>query len=179
MKKYTSIAVSGPIAAGTTTTAKALAEKLNLRYESAGDFFRNYVLERNIPLHDKAQIPDELDREVDEKLTEMAKNGGVVIDGHYIGYFTPDMPHVLKVLLTCDYQTRIQRAIERSHTHTETEEEIKLREEGLDKKFRKLYADENFLDPKFFDLVIDTTKTDKDEVVEEITKKFLSSNLPN
>ncbi|MBI2327540.1 cytidylate kinase family protein [Candidatus Curtissbacteria bacterium] len=171
--KYRSITLSGPVASGTTTAAKALAEKLNLKYHSAGDVFRQYMLDHNIPLHDKSQIPDKLDREIDEKLTKLANIGGVIIDAHYIGYFTRDMPHVLKVLLTCDYQIRIKRALSRVHTHKETEEDIKKREEGLDKKFRKLYADESFLDPKFFDLVIDNTNVLPEEVVERISNRFL------
>lgn len=170
--KYTSITVSGSIASGTSTAAKALADKLNLKYVSAGDFFRQYVTDHNIPLHDKSQIPDNLDEEVDAELTELAVGGEYVIDAYYIGYFTKDSPQVLKVMLTCDYKTRIDRALARTHTHIETEEEIKLRESGIDAKFRKLYAAENFLDPKFFDLVIDTTNTTPEEVVSRISQKF-------
>ena len=173
---YKSITLSGPVASGTTTTAKALAEKLGLDYHSAGDFFRKYSLDHHIPLYAKEKIPDDLDREIDKKLAKLAENGGVVIDAHYIGYFTKDIPHVLKVLLTCDYQTRIKRAIKRVSTHAETEGDIKKREEGLDKKFRKLYADEYFLDPKFFDLVIDDTDIPPEEVVEQVSDKFLSSS---
>ncbi len=169
---YTSIVISGPIASGTSTTAKALSEKLNLDFVSAGDFFRKYALENNIPLYDKEKIPDDLDQKIDGELTTRAQLGGVVIDSHYIGYFTRQMPQVLKVLLTCDYKTRIKRALARVHTHIETEEDIKKREEGLDKKFRKLYAQENYIDPKFFDLVIDTTNTPTEKVVEEILSEF-------
>ena len=169
---YKSITLSGPIASGTTTAAKTLAERLNLEYHSAGDVFRQYALDHNIPLHDKEKIPDELDRQIDQKLTKLADQGGVVIDAHYIGYFTRDMPHVLKVLLQCDYKTRINRALSRVHTHKETEEDIKKREEGLDRKFRKLYAKEYFLDPKFFDLVIDNTNIASEEVVEQIVNKY-------
>lgn len=172
---FTSITISGPIASGTSTTAKTLADKLNLKYVSAGDFFRQYAIDHNFPLHDKEKIPDELDKQIDEEMAQKAKDGGVIIDAHYIGYFTKDTPEILKVLLTCDYKTRIDRALNRTHTHPETEEEIKLREEGLDKKFRKLYADENFLDPKFFDLVIDTTDVALEEVIKKITKKFSGS----
>lgn len=174
--KFTSIAISGTIASGTSTTAKALAQKLNLEYHSAGDFFRQYAIDNNIPLHDKAQIPDNLDQKIDNELAELANNGEVVVDAHYIGYFTRDMPHVLRVLLTCDYKTRIDRSRSRTHTHTETEEEIKLREEGLDKKFRKLYANESFLDPKFFDLIIDTSNTNQNDVVKEIIEEFSSTS---
>lgn len=170
--KYKSIAISGQIAAGTSTAAKSAAENLNLKYESAGDFFRKYVLENNIPLYDKEQIPDKLDREIDEKLTSLAKNGGHSIDAHYIGYFTKDDSAVLRILLTCDDEVRFKRAQERTHTHIESVEDIKKREDGLDKKFRKLYADEDHLNPKFFDLTIDTTDKSEEEVGEEIAKKF-------
>lgn len=173
--KFTSIAISGQIASGTSTAGKTLAENLKLRYESAGDFFRRYALENNIPLHDKAQIPDDLDKEVDEAMTKLAQKGGVVIDAHYIGYFTKEMPNVLRVLLTCDDKTRVKRALSRTHTHNETEEEIVLREQGLDNKFRKLYANEDFLNPKFFNLVIDTTSTTPKEVVGKILEKFNSN----
>ncbi len=169
---YSSITLSGAIASGTSTAAKALADKLNLKYISAGDFFRQYATDNNIPLYDKTRIPDNLDQEIDEELTELANNGGYVVDAHYIGYFTKNSSQVLKVLLTCDYEIRINRALARTHTHQETEAEIKLREEGLDAKFRKLYADENFLDPKFFNLVIDTTNTTPETVVDQIEAKF-------
>lgn len=120
-------------------------------------------------------MPDELDKKVDHDLTTLAEKGGVVIDADYIGYFTRELPHVLKVLLTCDYKTRIARALARTHTHSETEEEIKLREVGLDKKFRRLYANVYFLDPKFFDLVIDTTNNSQEVVAKKIEQKFLEN----
>lgn len=176
MMKYTSIAISGPIASGTSTAAKNVSKKLNLEHHSAGDFFRQYALEHNIPLHDKEQIPDDLDKKVDLGLATLAKNGGAAIDGDYIGYFTRDLPNVLKVLITCEYGQRMKRALARQSTHSETEEEIKLREDGLDKKFRRLYADDYFQNPKFFDLVINNTNLTPEEVAEKIIEKF---RIPN
>lgn len=170
---YRSIVISGPVASGTTTAAKALADKLGLEFHSAGDFFRDYMLKHNIPLPEKVQIPDEVDRKVDQELTDLAASEkGVIIDSLYHGYFTRNMPHVLKVKLTADLETRIKRAIDRVHTHKETAEDVKRRDETHDIKFRKLYANENFLDPKFFDLVIDTTNTTTEEVIEKIMEKF-------
>jgi len=169
--KYKSIVISGPIASGTTTAAKTLSEKLDLPYSSAGDFFRQYALDHNIPLYAKEDIPDEIDKKIDKELTTLAKKG-TIIDSHYAGYFNRNNKKVLKVLLTADEDVRIKRALSRTHTHKETPEEIKKREQAHDKKFRKLYADENHLDPKFFDLVIDTTPTQPEKVVEKIIKKF-------
>src|SRR3990167_2243284 len=177
--RFTSIAISGPVASGTTTAAKSVAKKLGLEYKSAGDFFRKYMLKHNIPLHAHYQIPNEIDQKVDRELTTLADGSGVVIEGRYIGYFTRNMAHVLKVLLTADEEIRINRATQRIHTHTETAQDIKKREDENDAKFRKLYADEDFLDPKFFDLVIDTTNLKPEEVLQTIQNKFLSSNYSN
>ena len=176
--KYRSIAISGQIAAGSTTAAKTLSEKLGLGYHSAGDFFRKYMLDHNIPLYAKNQIPDELDRKIDEELTKLADDGGVVIEADYIDYFTRNMPHVLRVLLTCNEEERIRRAVSRIHTHKETPQEVKKRQEEIYKKFHKIYSQEDYLDPKFFNLMIDTTNTPPEEVVEIIRKKFLEKLSP-
>ena len=173
--KYTSIAISGPVASGTSTAAKALADKFNLPYKSTGDFFRQYMLDHNIPLPNKEEIPDELDRQIDEEITKMIEaSPGAVVDSLYAGYFAREMPHVLRVLLTADENVRIKRAVTRQHTHAETADDVKKRDRAHDLKFRKLYADENFLDPKFFDLVIDTTNTTPEEAANQISKKFTS-----
>ena len=171
---YRSIVLSGPVAAGTTTAAKTLAAKLNLEYHSAGDFFRKYMQDHNIPLPNKEEIPDDVERDLDKNLADLLESKKpIVVDGLYQAYFAKDMPHVLKVLLTADEDIRIKRAIERVHTHVETAEDVKKRDRAHDLKFRKLYADENFLDPKFFDLVIDTTNTSQEETAEKIVNRFV------
>lgn len=172
---YRSIVISGQIASGTTTAAKTISQKYNLEFHYAGDFFRNYMKAHGIPLHDKSKIPDDLDQKIDRELTNLAASEkGVIIDGHYIGYFTRNMSHVLRVLLTCDEEERVKRASNRDQ-QKETAEDIKKRLAGLDAKFRKLYANENYLDPKFFDITIDTTETTPDEVVNFISQKFEES----
>ncbi|OGE07363.1 hypothetical protein A2W70_03155 [Candidatus Curtissbacteria bacterium RIFCSPLOWO2_02_41_11] len=170
---YRSIAISGPIAAGSTSTAKLLSEKLKIPYKVAGNFFRDYMQKHNIPLPEKEKVPDEVERKVDSELSDLiASKKPIIIDGLYIAYFARNMPHVLKVLLTCDQKVRINRALTRTHTHVETAKDVRRRDRAHDAKFRKLYADEDFLDPKFFDLVIDTTDTKPEEVVEKILDKF-------
>ena len=170
---YRSIAISGPIAAGSTSTAKLLSEKLKIPYKVAGNFFRDYMQKHNIPLPEKEKVPDEVERKVDSELSDLiASKKPIIIDGLYIAYFASNMPHVLKVLLTCDEKVRINRALTRTHTHKETAQDVKRRDQAHDAKFRKLYANENFLDPKFFDLIIDTTNTTKEEVIAKILDKY-------
>ena len=169
---YKSITISGPIASGTTTAAKTLAQKLNLEYHSAGEFFRKYMKGHNIPLPNKEEIPDDVEQGHDQKLTELlASEKPVVVDGLYSGYFARNMDHVLKVLITANEETRIKRAQDRSEG--ETAEDVRRRDAAHNAKFRKLYSDENFLDPKFFDLAIDNTNLEAEETIEKITERFV------
>lgn len=174
---YKSIVVCGKIASGTTTTAKNLAKKLNLKFESTGSFFRKYAISKNIPLYDKTQVPDEVDRKIDEKMTNLAKNGGYAIDAHYLGYFCRNSRQVLKVLLVCNQKERFKRGLARKHTHVESIEEMRKREQGLVDKFHKLYSNEDYEKPRFFDIVVDTKKLNKKEAAEKIIKKFNSQPL--
>src|SRR3990170_7450123 len=126
--KYKSIVISGPVASGSTTAAKLLSQKLDIPYKSAGDFFREYMIKHNIPLPQKEKIPDDIEKKVDDELTQLAENKSIIIDGLYTGYFARNMDHVLKILLTCDEGVRIKRAIGRTHTHKETVEDVKKRD---------------------------------------------------
>lgn len=172
--KYKSIAISGPVASGTTTAAKDISKKLVIDYKSAGDFFRQYMIDHKIDLHKKENLPDEVDRKFDEEITRILMDGKpIVFEGLYVGYFARDMSDVLKVLLTADEDVRIKRALSRTHTHKETPDTIRARDKSHDAKFRKLYADENFLDPKFFDLVIDTTNLEPEAVSKKILNRFV------
>src|SRR3989344_5175564 len=167
---YCSITLSGPVAAGTTTAAKILAQKLNLKYHSAGEFFRKYSKDHNIPLPNKEEIPDNVERSLDEELKALlTSKKPVVVDGLYAGYFARNMQHVLKVKLTADENIRIKRALERNQQ--ETAENVNRRDKAHDTKFRRLYADDDFLNPKFFNLVIDNTKITTQEIVAKIISK--------
>src|SRR3990167_10431106 len=110
---YKSIVISGPVASGSTTAAKLLSQELEIPYKSAGDFFREYMLSRNIPLPQKEKIPDDVEKKVDEELTQLASSKSIIIDGLYTGYFARSNPQVLKVLLTCDEDERIKLALSR------------------------------------------------------------------
>ncbi|MDP2671512.1 MAG: AAA family ATPase [bacterium] len=170
---YKNIVVAGDVGAGTTTLAKALAKELGWEFESAGSFFRDYAIKNSIPLWDKESVPDEVDKKVDAEMTERLKTGEhLVLDTHYAGWFTRDEPSVFKILLLCDRQIATERMLKRKHTHEETPETIEKRRQGLYAKFKKLYSDEPYEDPKFYDLVIDTGKNSPAETLAITLKNF-------
>jgi cytidylate kinase len=155
--QYRNIVVAGDVGTGTTTLAKSLSSKLNWKYLSTGELYRSYVQEHNIPLWDHLSVPDEVDKQIDSEFIYKVKNEkNIVFDTHYGGYFSKDLDSVLRVLLICDPSLAEKRIIHRRHTHNENIHEIRKRRKENLKKFHKLYSAENPLDPKFFDLIIDT-----------------------
>ncbi len=171
--RYRNIVVAGDVGSGTTTLAKSLAKKLNFKYFSAGDFFRQYSLEHDIPLWNKELVPDEIDREVDMKFAQkMKQENDFVFDSHYGGWFAKDLTDVFKVLLTCDPKIAEERIIARDHTHKETAEEVRKRRSGIVAKFKKLYSTENHENPKFFNLVIDTSNISAESTLESVLENL-------
>lgn len=171
--QFRNIVVAGDVGTGTTTLAKSLADKLGWNYVAAGDFFRSYALEHGIELWNKAAVPDEIDRKIDEKLTEKLKTEqGWVVDSHYAGWFARSQDDTFKILLTCERNIATKRMQAREHTHKETDEEIEKRRAGIYAKFKKLYSDENYEDPKFYNLVLDTTNSTPENTFTDVLKKL-------
>ena len=163
---YSNIVVCGDVGTGTTTLAQGLAEKLGWKYLSAGDFFRAYHKKHNIPLWNKAAIPDEIEKTIDyEFLEKMKDETHIVFDTHYGGWFGRDVADLFRILLICDKDVATGRILEREHTHKETPAEIEKRRAQIRAKFKKLYSREDYEDPKLFNLVIDTTTTDANETL--------------
>lgn len=173
ISKYKNIVVCGDIGTGTTSLSKELAKKLDWKHISAGNFFRNYAINHNIPLWDKSKVPDDIERKVDNDFLEkMKKEKNFIFDSHYGGWFARNLENVLRILLICDKDVAAQRIISRESEHRETAEGIEKRRQGLRAKFKKLYSDADYENPKYFHLVIDTSNTDANSALEISLKKF-------
>jgi cytidylate kinase len=171
--KYRNIVICGDVGTGTTTLGKALAQKLGWQFLSLGEFFRKYHKDHRIPLWDKETLPDSFDKEIDNMFLEKVKSeDGFVYDTHYGGWFTKDMPDIFRILLVCDKETANKRIIDRDG---ELPSDLEKRRKGLRDKFKKLYSEENYEDTKWFDLVIDTTKTSIEETLNHTLSRFKQS----
>ena len=165
--KYRNIIISGDVGTGTSTLAKGLATELRWKLVSVGDFFRKWHKKNNIPLWNKLSIPVKIELEADKKyrgIIEREKN--VVLDGHYLGWFAKDLDDIFRILLTADKKVTTKRVLDREHTHKEKPEEITERRRQLREKFKKLYTNDDYEDPKIYDLVIDTTETGEKETLQ-------------
>ncbi|MBI2022396.1 cytidylate kinase family protein [Candidatus Daviesbacteria bacterium] len=165
--KFRSIAISGDIGTGKTTLAKKLAEKLGWNHVNAGDYFRKWHEENNVPLNETEKIPEEKDKELDyEFQNQMRTEENTVFESRLAGWLAKDMADVLKVLCVADFKTAAKRASERDQVSLEEgTENARIRSRALKEKFKKLYKVDDYLDPKYFDLVVDTVKNDPEQAL--------------
>ncbi len=174
-KSLRNIVVSGDVAVGSSTLAKNLAKALGWKYLSAGDVSRQYHLDQNIPLWNKAAVPEKFEKELDQHIFETLKeSSGYVVDSHYASWFARDLEDIFRILLTCDLKEVQKRVAGRKSTHYEKPQEVLIRMQQLKDKFKKLYSDDNYEDPKFFNLVLDTTNSTPEETLEKALETLKS-----
>lgn len=168
------ITISGKAGSGKSTIAKQLAKELNLKHYSIGDLMRQMAKGRNISLLELGRLAekdDSIDKELDDKQIELKNEDNFIIDGRLTAFFIPNAN--IKVFLDCNDEVRAERILkderkdEASRDINEVIEKIKEREESERKRYEKYY-DIDFYDEKLYDLVIDTTNIDVEEVVGKI-----------
>lgn len=164
------ITISGVPGSGKTVVSKALAEKLKLEYYSMGIILRELAKKKNLTILEitkLAEKDDTIDKELDNLQKQLNKKDNFVIDSRLGFYFIPDS---IKIFLTCDDETaarriyRDQRDDEKYINYSDALKQVKTRRESEKKRYLKYY-NIDYTDPKYFDLIIDTSDYTTEETV--------------
>lgn len=174
---YKNIAISGDISSGKSTLAKNLANALGWKYISAGTFFREWHQKNKIPVQNPEEVPEELDRKIDGDFKEQMENcEGVVFESHLAGWLAKDLNKTFKILITADFDERMRRASLRENLSIKkVTAQSKRRAKLLADKFKRLYRVDNSFNEEYFDLVLDTTKKSKEEVLETALQALMTN----
>ena len=170
MKKIMKITITGLAGVGTSTSGKLLAEKLGFDFMSGGNIFRSYAKELEISLNEletRALKDHSFDHELDARQKKYGEESDDFVFESRLGYYF--IPDSLKIKFVCDFDERIRRVVEREDEELEEVKRLTLeREEAIRIRYKDLYDIDNFSDDKNFDLIIDTTTTPPEEIVENI-----------
>ena len=172
------ITISGIAGSGKSTVAKLLAKKLNCKHYSVGDFMRQIAKERGLTLLElskQAEKDKSIDIELDKKQIELGKKeDNFVIDSRLGFHF---IPNSIKVFLEVDINEAANRILKEKREHEqykdiqESIEKIKTRINSEDKRYEEYY-DVDYHNKNSYDIVINTTKTQPEEVAEKILKSI-------
>lgn len=181
--KYRIITVSGMIASGTTTLAKNLSHILGWHHINVGglqrEFDRKHAINEN--MHGAIARSDDHEKSMEEMTKKMLlEEKNLVYEAWLAGFIAQNMEGVFKVLLVCSHEDiRVDRVVNRENvTVEEAKQWIKQREEENIKKWKILYGDYDFWDPRYYDLVIDTYTVGPMETMGKVLDKLGHKTQP-
>jgi len=174
---FKNIAISGRIAVGSSSLAKALSLRLGWKLRDAGQIFRDVTAQMGFNLEvdiNKAieNRDDQIDKEVDQKtLNVLRDDKNIIVTSKLSGFLSHNIKHALRVLVVCPEEERVRRyAQNRGYPLVKAKELLILREKMDQQKWERLYGGLDFFDPKIFHLVIDSGKLKVEEEVNLILR---------
>ena len=166
------ITLAGLPGSGTSTAGRAVASRLGLDHVDGGSVFRSLAAERGMTLAEfavVAEADDTIDRTLDDRLTERARLGHVLLESRLSAFLVTraDIP-ALRVLIWCDEVERSRRVAGRDgHDAREALEVNREREASEAARYLSYYGiDVN--DTSVYDLILDSTSAPPDQLVEAI-----------
>ena len=172
------LTITGKAGAGKTEVAKILAIKLGYTYYSIGILQRKEADKLGISITELGELEREdptIDYKMDENQRELGEKEDDFIMDSWLG--ANFIPHAYKIFLVATPELRAERRMKQYPDLYKTKEEamrdMKQREDTNRERWLKLY-DYDYLDMNNYDLVIDTT----DKNIEQIVK-MISAKLPN
>ena len=159
--KYKNITVSGKVAVGTTTLSRNLQTILGWHHINAGFIQREYDRMHNIHENMQGAVsrPDDHEKSIEEMTkNKLTTESHLIYEAWLSGFVAQGIPGVFKILVYCSHDdVRIDRVVNRENiTVEEAKKWIKQREGENIEKWKKLYGNYDFWDPKYYDLTIDT-----------------------
>ncbi|WP_435359275.1 (d)CMP kinase [Haloarchaeobius sp. DFWS5] len=163
------LTVSGPPGCGTSTTAKGLADALDLDHVSGGDIFRELAAERDLSLaefNELAEEDDQIDRDLDRRLREIAvERDGVVLESRLAGWLAGDEAD-FRFWLDAPLAVRGERIADREEKSGEqAAEETETREASEATRYKDYYGID-IGDLSIYDVCLNTARWDADTVVD-------------
>ena len=171
---YTKITISGKICTGKTTLLKGLKSELNWPVFMTGQFFREYIQKNHLNLEGVEEQNDKLTKKIDYQVRDrLQADENLIVDGWMSGLMANHFPNILKILLVCQDELRYQRFADREKINIEeAKKRVEERQTNWFKKLEKIYQRSDFVDPKNYDLVIDTSNLSSQEVLEKVLQKI-------
>ncbi len=162
------ITISGPAGSGKSHCATRVAERFGIPCHSAGAVFRAMAAERGVSIVELSRIAEsdpDVDREVDRRTAELAKNGASIIEGRLVAWFTTG-DRRLSFYLTAPFEERARRIAERESISLKEAASITRAREASERRRYKMLYSLDISDLSNYDFVINTAKWGKEAVIE-------------
>lgn len=156
------VTLSGLPGSGTSTLSRLVAPELGLDHLDGGTVFRSAAADAGMGLAAfaaRAEGDESIDRALDDRLTERARQGDVVLESRLAGWLVTraEIPAV-RVWVGCDDEERARRVGGRDGHHPVAGlTQNRDREASERKRYQDFYAID-LTDLSIYDLVLDSTE---------------------
>lgn len=169
------ITLSGLPGSGTSTVGQVVAARLGIEHLDGGTVFRTLASEHGLSLAEfagLAEADDQIDRALDDRLLHRARRGDVLLESRLAGWLaTRDQLDALRVWIACDEYERARRVGGRDgHQHDAALAANQVREASERQRYLRYYQID-LTDLSVYDLVLDSTATGPDELVDHIVDR--------
>ena len=166
------ITVSGPPGSGTTTTAEHVAARLEVDLVPGGEVFRTMARERGQTLAQFGRFAadhPEVDVELDSRLADRARQGGVVIESRLAGWIARNEGLVaVTTFVDCAPEVRAERVGGRDGVSLAEAVAANAERERIERdRYLALYAID-IADQAIYDLVLDSGALGPTELADRI-----------
>lgn len=166
------ITISGLPGSGTTTLSRILADELGLERVPGGEVFRQMAAEAGMTLAEfgaHAQSHPDIDRELDDRLTWRAAEGGCVIESRLAGWLvTRAGLDAVRVWVDCAPEERARRVAARDGTSVEQALSDNTERERLEHVRYLTVYEIDLADRSAYDLVLDSTAEPAEALAEPV-----------
>ncbi|HOZ55629.1 MAG: cytidylate kinase [Parcubacteria group bacterium ADurb.Bin316] len=182
------ISIAGAIGSGKSTIGKILSDKMGWPRYNMGDVWRETARQKGMTLAELQKLSEtdfKVDKEVDGYVKKLgATKDNFIIEGRLAWHF---IPHSLKIYLDVSEDEAARRIFSELEARNESQEDkkletyedvlrsIKSRKERDVYRYQKYY-NLNPFNPKNYDLTVDTTNLNIDEVLTEVYE-FVKNRL--
>ena len=168
------LTVSGLPGSGTSTIARAVAGRLELEHLDGGTIFRAMAAERGVSLAEFADIAerdDAIDRQLDDRLTERARGGGVLLESRLAGWLIT-RSHIpgVRVWVHCEELERARRVGKRDGQDLDHALAENRAREASERARYVAYYGIDLTEMSIYDVVLDSTRTEVEELVEQVVE---------
>ena len=156
-----------------------MSARLGLGYVYAGDLFRKEADRRGLTLEEFGRLAEQdhsIDRALDLAMLEVARQGGVVLEGRLAGFMAQrERIPAFKVRLEASEEVRAQRiAMREGAPVDEVLARMRAREQSDALRYRVIY-EFDYYDRELYDVVIDTDDRTPNAIATLITEGAMAT----
>lgn len=154
------ITVSGASGTGKSLLTKKLAKIFDWPIFSVSTLQRKNAQKYHLTVNQIAKLPKNVHRLVDQEMMTAIKNDkNKIFESRLCGWQAKNYQDILRILCVCNQATKVKRyRIREKISPKEARQEIVERDNANLENFIKLYGAQDYLNPKYYQLVIDTSR---------------------